>query len=101
MAKLVETDQLVRLGKSKMNERTKKKMEAQRERARKCVVLLRNCGFTVNQIADALGVSRNSVTLFSYGKQCPRKKVFSALNRLATKTARQKLNELQGFAGEK
>ena len=80
-----------------MNERTKKKMEARRERARECVVLLRKCGLTVNQIADALDVSRNSVTLFSYGKQCPRKKVFGVLNRLAVKAARQKLNELQGF----
>lgn len=61
--------------------------ESEVRQAQECMRVLRNCGYSVNQIADDLGISRNSVTLIANGRSRPRKATMERLQELAVKAA--------------
>ena len=72
-----------------MNRRSKVLRLSEIARARKYVRVLRLCGWSVNQIAEHLGVSRNSVTLFANGRQCPQVATLEKLRDLAFRTQKE------------
>lgn len=82
-----------------MNERTKKSRQRRLDKTKACVAALRDCGYSVNEIAEALDVSRNTVTLFSTGRQCPRKEVFRRLNKITSVAVKERIGTLQTFLG--